>query len=85
MTFKIAVASLAFLAVSGAAHAQMEPNTTPTGAAVPSAQQVTGRAADAHGRDHPQTSGNANSSDATQSNEQSEAAPAPGLNTGVKN
>jgi hypothetical protein len=76
MSFKIATVSIAFLAFAGTAHAQMQPNSTPTGAAVPSAQQVTGKAADAHGRDQPQPNSNANSG-ADLSSGQGKAAPSP--------
>jgi hypothetical protein len=76
MSFKIVAVSIAVLAFAGTAHAQMQPKSTPTGAAVPSAQQVTGKAADAHGRDQPQPNSNANSG-ADQGHGQHGAAPSP--------
>lgn len=80
MNFKIAAVSIAFLAGSGAAQAQMQPNTTPTGAAVPSAQQVTGRASDANGRDQPQPNSNSTSS-ADHSLARDKATPSPAVPT----
>lgn len=72
----------AALLIASAAHAQTTLNTTPTGAAVPSAQQTTGSATVApHGSERPQSPINSYSGNATHPNEQAKGS-IPGSPTG---